>query len=243
MSADIPDYIVHLTASCLKSNHGVHPNQRVSFPLTGILFECDGRRCVVPAAAKRFDTDALSITGIFGVERIFSTYREKLSNTYSISLAPISMARSSECEEQGWGLLAAQVFKNEYPGRQDGENGIVRATPIRHPTFSVSKGQCPSSYSVGAYHVVGVTTDSKIPTAVVVPATLSCVDQQGNGVYVLDADSERIEFGGAPILGAGGQLIAMGLFSGTTTSGAKALVGISLHELASTFGWIIQGCM
>jgi hypothetical protein len=141
MSADIPNYIVHLTASCLKSYNGAHPNQRVSFPVTGILFERDRRRCVVSATVKRFDTDAISVTGITGMDGTFSTYRKKLSYLFSVPLAPVSMARSYECEEQGCGLLVlhSELRRSvDRHGTLHCNNNFWRKCTSRHFTLRTS---------------------------------------------------------------------------------------------------------
>lgn len=239
MNNSIPTYLVHLTASCLMSRDGPHPNRKMTVPVTGILFGHGNRRCVIGAATKRFITDGLALSAVFGVGDVSGSGRKALNHPFSVELASVGMFRSYECAEQRWALLGDQIHKNELPGRYDG-NEFVPASPIPLPPSAAFTKPCIPVNANSEFAVFGVRKTGAAMETVVVPTQFVQAYHQGVVVSLVDADIHHVEFGGAPILDHNNRLIAMGLFVGKLTSGSLALVGLSIPELVSRAGIMIE---
>jgi len=243
MNTSIPNYVVHMAASCLISHDGPHPNRKMTLPTTGILFASGKRRCVVGAAAKRFATDGLAITAVSGINHKDGSERKDLTHSFSVELASVDMVRTYEYEEQKWALLGVQIHEGEQPGRAGTDGCFVPAKPTPLPAASVFTPPMQSLATGTKLRVAGIRAKGSVAETVVVSAVLAKTYRQGVVVVLPKSGIDGVEFGGAPIFSGNNHLVAIGLFVGRLKSGDAALVGLSPQELVSCAGHMIDGIM
>lgn len=243
MNTSIPNYVVHMTASCYISQNGPYPNRKRTLPITGTLFAIGKRRCVVGTSVKRFATDGLAITDVSGIGRVADSRRKCLDYPFSVKLASVNMDREFKCAEQGWSLLGVQVLDFDQPGRIGTEGNFVPAQPASLPTASVFTPPILPLATGTELLVAGIRAKGAGTETVVVSAMLANTYRQGVVVVLPKSDIDGVEFGGAPILAGGNRLVAIGLFVGRLESGELALVGLSPQELVSRAGHLIENIM
>lgn len=246
-----PEYIVHMGASRCDGKRSTKTGRRLPRPVTGILFSKDNRSFIIGAAAKQYDPDGIRIDTIMGIEHTRarpgkswkSTFRNMLSRSMAETFDAGPICRALGIENHNWSLLAAQVCDGERPGRMEPGKGFVAASPLRFPSQTSFGIEDETIRNDTAFRVFGLRSTGTVTETVCVPAKLARTNTTGTA-FVLRSDKiDGVEFGGAPILDKTGQLVAMGLFSGTHTSGASAVIAISLRELIDRYWLIVEGVL